>query len=122
MFDLDMAWGFNASANNPANHRMFEFKIPKSSLEHFDSDNEIGIMIGGYGTLSFPNSSYWVFSKYIDEITEEQSKDYFYYNMLGIDIPVDGRGETIFGYDFLLIIGIIGICSVILIKKKVRMR
>ena len=99
---------------------MFEFGIPKSSLEHYDSDQDIGIMIGGYGTLSFTNSSYWVYSKDIHLFTEEQSKDYYYYNMLGIDIPVVDGEVAINGYQILLIIGIIGICSVILIRKKLR--
>jgi hypothetical protein len=77
-------------------------------------------MIGGYGTLSFPNTSYWVYSKYIDEITEEQSKDYYYFNMLGIEFPLTERGGAIFGYNSLLIIGIIGISSVIIIKRKLK--
>ncbi|MHA2035131.1 MAG: hypothetical protein ACW98X_01780 [Promethearchaeota archaeon] len=120
LIDFDLAWGFNVSPNSVTNHRMFEFKVPKSSLEHYDSDKDIGIMIGGYGTLSFPNTSYWVYSKYIDEITEEQSKDYYYFNMLGIEFPLTERGGAIFGYNSLLIIGIIGISSVIIIKRKLK--
>ncbi|MFW9774002.1 MAG: hypothetical protein ACFFEO_17755 [Candidatus Thorarchaeota archaeon] len=121
LFDFNMAWGFNISANNGVNHRMFEFEIPKSSLEHFDSDHDIGIMVGGYGTLSFVNSSYWVFSKYIHEITEEQSDDYYYYNMLGIDVPIIDGKNAINGYYILLIIGITGLCSVILIRKNFKL-
>ncbi|MFX1304695.1 MAG: hypothetical protein ACFE9X_15180 [Promethearchaeota archaeon] len=119
IIDYDMAWGFNTSANNAANHRMFEFRFPKSSLEHYDSDGTIGIIIGGYGTLSFTNSSYWVFSKYIHQFNEEQSKDYYYYNMLGIDFPSGGEA-TISGYHVLLMIGVIGIYSIFLVKKKMK--
>ncbi|MFW9823860.1 MAG: hypothetical protein ACFFE4_13030 [Candidatus Thorarchaeota archaeon] len=122
LINFDIAWGFNTSANNPANHRMFEFRIPKSSLEFFDSDNEIGIIIGGYGTLSFPNSSYWVYSKFLDEITEEQSTNYYYYNMLGIDFPLNGRSGVIHGYNVGLIIGLLGIGSLILYIKKLKTR
>ncbi|MFW9874503.1 MAG: hypothetical protein ACFFG0_15460 [Candidatus Thorarchaeota archaeon] len=57
-----------------------------------------GVLIGGEPKLAFPNSSLWVFSKHLNEIQEEQSKDYYYYNMLGINIPLDeigGRGGII---------------------------
>ncbi len=85
--NYQIEWGFGPSSNNASDHRMYEIKIPKSELEHYDSNADLGIIIGGYGTMSFANTNYWVFSKKNTIIQEETSDNYWYFNMSGLIIP-----------------------------------
>jgi len=110
-----IAWDFGPSPNNGTNHRMFEFAIPKTELEFYDPNEDLGIMVGGYGTLSFVDTNYWILS-----ITEhfpyvERSTYYMYYDMKGLTLP---PGGIVSGYSVFLLMGVISICSVILAKKK----
>ena len=66
--NAEISYGFTGSALNASNHRQFEIKIPKSELEHYNSINELGIIVGGYGTLNFPGKDYWVYSSDINTI------------------------------------------------------
>jgi len=94
---------------------MFEFSIPKAELELYDSNKELGIIIGGYGTLGYVNgSNFWVFSTIDYRQRIEDSSYYNYYDMKGV-------GESpgvISGYPLIMLIGIISIYSIIVIKKK----
>ena len=95
---------------------MFEFSIPKTELELYDSNEELGIIVGGYGTLGYINgSNFWVFSvvDYCQHV--EDSSYYKYYDMKGLTLPPE---STISGYSVFLLIGVISICSVIIAKKK----
>jgi hypothetical protein len=76
--NYDIAWSFGPSENNASDHRSFEFKIPKSELEGYEMDTDLGIITGGYGTLAtFPNTHNWVFQKYyILGLLEENSTEY----------------------------------------------
>ncbi|KKN08289.1 hypothetical protein LCGC14_1058210 [marine sediment metagenome] len=85
--NYQIEWGFGPSPNNATDHRMYEIKIPKSELEHYDSNADLGIIIGGYGTMSFANKNYWAFSQFNYSIREEISDNYWYYNMAGLIIP-----------------------------------
>lgn len=111
-YQIDRSFG--ASPNNATDHRMFEISIPKTELEHFKSNEELGIIVGGYGTLGYINgSNFWVFSTIDYWQHVEDSTYYNYYDMKGID------GSTpISGYPLLFLVGIASICSAILIKKK----
>ena len=62
--NYDIQWRFGTSANNASDHRMFEIRIPKTELEHYNASEEIGIIIGGYGTMTIPNEVFWVFGEY----------------------------------------------------------
>ncbi|GAH09586.1 unnamed protein product, partial [marine sediment metagenome] len=65
-----------------------EFSIPKSELEHYDSNEELGIIIGGYGTLGYINgSNFWVFSTIDYRQYIEDNSYYNYYNMKGVESP-----------------------------------
>ena len=46
-------WSMSPSSNNASNHRQFEIKIPKVELEGYDSMGELGVIVGGYGTMSY---------------------------------------------------------------------
>lgn len=87
IINYDIQWSFGASTNNASDHRMFEVKIPKSELEHYNASAEIGIIVGGYGTMTFPNQLFWVFGAFNDSIRHQRSENYNYYNMLGIELP-----------------------------------
>lgn len=111
-YQLDMSFG--ASPNNATDHRMFEFSIPKTELEHYDSNEELGIIVGGYGTLGYINgSNFWVFSTIDYHQRVEDNSYYNYYDMKGVESP-----GVISGYPLLMLIGITSICSIIVIKKK----
>ncbi len=62
--NFQIVWGFGTSENNASNHRMFEIKIPKSELNEFGSTSEYKLLVGGYGTMSFYNTNYWVMPEY----------------------------------------------------------
>jgi len=79
------AYGFGPSSLNSTAHRQFEFKIPKSELEHYDANQDLGIVVGGYGTLSLDGANYWVYSEDMYWINEEISTSYLYYDMQGVE-------------------------------------
>jgi hypothetical protein len=82
-FTLKKAFG--PSTLNASDHRMFEICIPKSELEHYDSNQGIGIIVGGYGTLSYLDTNYWNFQNNIQtDFREQTSTEYKYYNMKGV--------------------------------------
>ncbi|MFX1380522.1 MAG: hypothetical protein ACFFA4_15660 [Promethearchaeota archaeon] len=112
-YQLD--WSFGSSPNNATDHRMFEFSIPKAELGYYDSNKEIGIIVGGYGTLGYINgSNFWVFSTIDYWQRVENSSYYKYYDMKGVNISPG----VISGYPIIILIGITSVCSVILLKKK----
>jgi len=86
--NYQIEWDFGPSANNASNHRMFEIKIPKNELEHYDPDGDLGIIVGGYGTMSFPYELFWVHSPFNKSIRQYLSANYYYYNMKGCSIPL----------------------------------
>ena len=111
-------WSFGPSPNNATDHRMFEFSIPKTELELYDPNEELGIMVGGYGTLGYINgSNFWIFSEIDYHQYIEDNSYYKYYDMKGLTLP---PGAAISGYHVFLLIGIISICSVIIAKKKLK--
>jgi hypothetical protein len=81
--NYDIAWAFGPSENNASDHRSFEFKIPKSELEGYEVDTDLGIITGGYGTLaSWPGTHRWVFANNkLTGIPEEDSSQYLNYTM-----------------------------------------
>jgi hypothetical protein len=89
--EYDIAWSFGPSDNNASDHRQFEIKIPKSELEGYDADTDLGIIVGGYGTLvSFPNTHNWVYANNtVTGIPEGDSSRYNYYPM-----PLKGAATT----------------------------
>ncbi len=120
--DYQIEWGFGPSFNNASDHRMYEIRIPKSELEHYDSDADLGIIVGGYGTMSFLNTKYWVYSQLNDRIRQTTSENYWYFNMLGLTVPT-GSGDNlliIITTTTIVIIGIIAIASIILIRKRLK--
>jgi hypothetical protein len=76
-------WSFGPSENNASDHRSFEIKIPKSQLEGYDTDNDLGVLVGGYGTLSaFPNTHNWVLQNGTHTgILYTNTTAYYYYDM-----------------------------------------
>jgi hypothetical protein len=74
-------YSFTGSPINASAHRQFEIKIPKSELEHYNSTNELGIIVGGYGTLNFANKNYWSYSIDLQTLPGEKSDEYIYFNM-----------------------------------------
>ncbi|KKN43244.1 hypothetical protein LCGC14_0705050 [marine sediment metagenome] len=85
--NYQIEWGFGPSFNNASDHRMYEIKIPKNELEHYDPDAVLGIIIGGYGTMTFVDNNYWAFSQFNNSIRQQRSENYWYYNMSGLIIP-----------------------------------
>jgi hypothetical protein len=83
--NAEIGVGFGPSALNSTDHRQFEFKIPKSELEHYDSNEELGIIVGGYGTLAFEDSDYWVYAGRNYTIDYDFSDEYFYFDMNGVE-------------------------------------
>jgi len=113
--NYQIEWSFGPSPNNATDHRMFEFSIPKTELELYDANEELGIIVGGYGTLSYINgSNFWVFSVIDHHQYVEDSTYYNYYDMKGLS---ESKG-VISGYPLILLVGITSICSVVVIKKK----
>jgi hypothetical protein len=114
--NYNIEWSFGPSFNNATNHRMYEIRIPKSDLEHYDPNEALGIIVGGYGTMSFPNTNYWVFSQSNLNIIAELSSRYLFFDMYGCT----AQGPAIYGYQTYLIFSIIGLASILLIIKKYR--
>jgi hypothetical protein len=87
--NYDIAWSYGPSENNASDHRQFEIKIPKSELEGYETDTDLGIIVGGYGTLiQFPNTHNWVYANdTITGIPEGNSSNYNYYSMPLKGIP-----------------------------------
>ena len=99
---------------------MYEIRIPKSELEHYDPDESLGIIVGGYGTMAFPNTNWWVFSELFVNLLPELSNRYLHYDMLGCESPPSPPGPVIHGYQLYLFLSIIGLRSILLIRKKYR--
>ncbi|MHA2004461.1 MAG: hypothetical protein ACXABV_11355 [Candidatus Thorarchaeota archaeon] len=80
---FDIAWSFGPTVNNASDHRQFEIKIPKSELEGYSMDTDLGVLFAGYGTLiSFPNTHNWVYANNtLTGIPEEDSTEYNYFSM-----------------------------------------
>lgn len=80
--NYDIAFDFGPSANNASNHRMFEFRIPKTEFEGYSSDKPLGVIVGGYGTLAaWPNTHNWVYANTeTTGIPFEYSAEYNYYD------------------------------------------
>lgn len=87
----DIEWSFGPSENNATDHRQFEIKIPKTELEGYETETDLGIIVGGYGTLvSFPNTNNWVYANGTDMYLPEESSIYYnYYSM-----PLKGQVIT----------------------------
>ncbi len=81
--NYDIAWSYGPTENNASDHRSFEIKIPKSELEGYEMDTPLGIIVGGYGTLSsWPGTHNWVFANSkLTGIPEEDSSQYNNYTM-----------------------------------------
>ena len=79
--NFEIKWTFGPSSNNLTNHRQFEIKIPRSELEYYLEDQDLGIKIGGYGTLSFPGTNWWIFSTQDSGLTPQLSNTYNHYDM-----------------------------------------
>ncbi|QEE14659.1 hypothetical protein DSAG12_00472 [Promethearchaeum syntrophicum] len=92
--------GFGPSSLNSTSHRQFEFKIPKSELEHYDANQELGIIVGGYGTMSFEDKDFWCYSKSSFFLDENFSDQYLYYDMQGVEsgdgISINRPSDIIF--------------------------
>jgi parallel beta-helix repeat protein len=93
-------WSFAPSSNNASNHRMFEFKIPKSELELYEFAGDLGIIVGGYGTAAMEGLDYWVYSySQLNSIDEQDSGEYNYYNKSGLlkfsPIDIDGTATGV---------------------------
>jgi hypothetical protein len=83
----DVKWSFGASDNNATAHRMFEFKIPKNELDQYSQNTNLGLMVGGYGTLvGFPNTHNWILANNTDSGTPIYYTPYYYY----YDMPMKG--------------------------------
>ncbi|MFW9767664.1 MAG: hypothetical protein ACFFF9_14625 [Candidatus Thorarchaeota archaeon] len=83
ILSYNIDWSFGPSENNATEHRQFEIKIPKSELEGYEDNSDLGIIVGGYGTLiSFPNTHNWVFANdTLTGIPESEWTKYNYYPM-----------------------------------------
>jgi hypothetical protein len=113
--NYEIEWTFGPSANNASNHRMFEIKIPKSELEHYDSDEEIGIIVGGYGTMTFPNEVFWCFGEFNNSIRSQKTENYKYYNMGGIASP---PSRNIPGYILPAVIALVIVTTFSILRKQ----
>ncbi|NHJ20931.1 MAG: hypothetical protein EAX91_08320 [Candidatus Lokiarchaeota archaeon] len=115
--NYDIEWSFGPSANNASSHRMYEIRIPKSELEHYDPNEALGIQVGGYGTMAFPGSNYWVFSTTPVNLIPALSFRYLFYDMGGCQTP---PSPAIPGYNLYILLGLIGFTLTILIRRKNR--
>ena len=116
--NYDVEWSFGPSANNATNHRMYEMRIPKSELEHYDPNEALGIQVGGYGTMTFVDTSWWVFSNTDINLLVQLSTRYLFYDMQGCETPPPG--PVVPGYQLYLLLSVIGFTSFLLIRKKYR--
>jgi hypothetical protein len=114
--NYDIQWSFGTSANNASNHRMFEIKIPKTELEHYDADEEIGIIVGGYGTMTFPNELFWVFGEFNNSIRHQQSVNYKYYDMFGVVAPP--TNPAVPGFYLPIVIALTMVATLTLLRKQ----
>ena len=112
--NYQIEWGFGVSPGNSTEHRMFEISIPKSELEHYKSNKELGIVVAGYGTLAIVDTNWWCFSKVAHNVPYLESSQYNYYEMKGIS------SKAIPGYNTILILAVIGLISIVLVKKKLK--
>jgi len=117
--NYQIEWAFGPSFNNASNHRMYEIKIPKNELEHYDADGDLGIIVGGYGTMSFPKELFWVYSPLNSRIRQEISENYYYFDMKGCVGTESPPGIPGFPPTYVYLFLLIGI-SVILYKKRER--
>jgi hypothetical protein len=80
----NVKYSFGPSVNNPAKHRQFEIAIPKSELPGLNDEN-FSLVIGGYGTMSFPNTNYWTYcwmnESGLGQFMNEYSQYYAPFNM-----------------------------------------
>ena len=113
--NYDIEWGFDASPNNATDHRMYEMKIPKSEVEHYNSSGYLGVLFVGYGTLTVNGTNTWVYPL-IDnsDLHMDNSSYYVYYNMKGLGAA---SGGPIPGYDIYVLLGVIGVSSVVIVKR-----
>lgn len=80
----------------------------------------MGIIVGGYGTMSFIDTKYWVYSQFNNSIRQQKSENYWYFNMLGLTVPT-GSGDNLLIIIIpttIAIIGIIAAAAIILIRKR----
>lgn len=112
--NYQIEWGFGPSPGNSTDHRMFEISIPKSELEHYKSNKELGIVVGGYGTMAITGTNWWCFSKIDYVIPYLESSQYNYYEMKAIP------SKAIPGFNTILILATIGLISIVLVKKKLK--
>lgn len=115
--NYDIQWSFGTSANNASNHRMFEISIPKTELEHYNASEEIGIMVGGYGTMSFPNEVFWVFGEFNTSIRHQRSENYLYYDMFGCVGPPP-QTPVVPGFYLPIVIALATVSTIALTKKR----
>jgi len=115
--NYDVKWSFGPSPNNASDHRMYEIKIPKSQLTHYNADEELGIIVGGYGTMSFINTNYWVISTTDVNIPEQISTTYLYYDMKGCIGP---PSSDLWIYITIIasVSGLVVVVAFIVIKKR----
>ncbi len=117
--NYNIEWSFGTSANNASDHRMIEISIPKSELEHYNASEEIGIIVGGYGTMSFPNEVFWVFGEFNGSIRPNRDQYYKYYNMFGcIAPPLPPQNPVIPGYYIPIVIALVTVSTISLIRKR----
>jgi len=117
--NYDIEWTFGPSANNASDHRMFEIRIPKTELEHYNASEEIGIIIGGYGTMAFPDEVFWVYSEFNRSIRQQRNENYFYYDMFGcIAPPLPPQNPIIPGYYIPFVIALVIVSTISLVKKQ----
>lgn len=114
--NYDIQWSFGPSANNASDHRMFEIKIPKTELEHYDADEEIGIIVGGYGTMTFPNELFWAFGEFNTSIRNQRHENYNYYSMLGLDVPTP-PSPAVPGFYLPILIVVTAVSTLTLLRK-----
>lgn len=113
--NYEIDWSFGSSANNVSDHRMFEIRISKTELEHYDANEEIGIIIGGYGTMTFPNELFWVFGQFNESIRPQRTENYKYYDMGGCVAP---PVPAIPGFFIPIFLALIIALSVPIVKKR----
>jgi len=111
LINQDVKWSFGPSPENATDHRMFEIRIAKSEFKQYDPSKGIGMIVGGYGTLAFPNTNYWVLSKHEDDFTIENSEDYIY---IDLTWSID---NSIPSYNIFIILSLIGILSLVFYNK-----
>ncbi|MBD3253695.1 MAG: hypothetical protein GF383_01305 [Candidatus Lokiarchaeota archaeon] len=130
--NYEIAWGFSNSSHNQTDHRMFEIRIPKSELEQYNTDTDLGVLVGGYGTMAMPDENFWVYSALSTiYMPEEDSSYYNYYDMALKPAPSlsptisgddddddDSATPAVPGYNLILILASIGIISIFILKKR----